>query len=160
MVLGCRSLQLEVEGAAKALAQRQSPSAIDAAAERRMNNELHAAGFVEKTLEPPSIQRRQRAERRPTRAEVLHDLTCRGLVEPHALHQPLERRRRIQPKALLDLLAQIRNRSRQLHAPSRRFTQPKRNRRWLSVCILHAHGAALHAQNAIRRVAELKNFAL
>src|SRR5580698_2633292 len=110
MVLSRRSLQLEVERAAKALAQRQSPSAIYAAAESRMNDELHAAGLVEETLEHHSIQRRQRAERRPTRAEVLHDLKCRGLIEPHALHQPLERRRRIQPKALLDFLAQIRNR--------------------------------------------------
>ena len=42
-LLGRRRLQLEVELAAEALAQRERPCAIDAAAKRRMQHELHAA---------------------------------------------------------------------------------------------------------------------
>ena len=49
-VLGRRGLQLEVELAAEALAQRQAPGAVDAAAERRMDHQLRAAGFVEEAL--------------------------------------------------------------------------------------------------------------
>ena len=43
-------LQLEIEGAAEALAQRQAPGAVDARAEGRVEDELHAAGFVEEAL--------------------------------------------------------------------------------------------------------------
>ena len=42
-VFGRRRLKLKIEFAAKALAQRQSPRAIDPTAVRRMNDELHAA---------------------------------------------------------------------------------------------------------------------
>ena len=44
-VLGRRRLQLEVELAAEALAQRQAPRLVDAAAEGRVQHELHAAGL-------------------------------------------------------------------------------------------------------------------
>ena len=59
VVLGRRRLQLEVELAAEALAQRQSPGAVDAAAERRMDHQLHAAGFVEEALEHDRVLGRQ-----------------------------------------------------------------------------------------------------
>src|SRR4030095_16353735 len=59
---GCR-LQLEVELEAKALAKRQSPRAVDAAAERRMDDELHAAALVEESLENDGGLRGQRTER-------------------------------------------------------------------------------------------------
>ena len=50
-VFGGRGLQLEVELPAEALAKRQAPGPIDAAAEGRVQDQLHAAGFVEETLE-------------------------------------------------------------------------------------------------------------
>ena len=43
-------LQFEVEGATETLAQGQAPGAVDAAAERRMDDQLGAAGLVEKPL--------------------------------------------------------------------------------------------------------------
>ena len=49
-VVGGRRLQLEVEAAAEALAQRQAPGAVDAPAERRVDDELHAARLVEEAL--------------------------------------------------------------------------------------------------------------
>ena len=62
-VLGGRRLQLEVELAAEPLAQRQAPGLVDAAAERRVQHELHAARFVEEALEDQRLLRRQHAER-------------------------------------------------------------------------------------------------
>jgi hypothetical protein len=50
VVLGRRRLQLEIELAAKAFAQRKAPGAIDAAAIRRMHDELHSAGFIKEPL--------------------------------------------------------------------------------------------------------------
>src|SRR6266403_2847196 len=49
-VVGGRSLQLEIEGTAEALAQGEAPSFVDARAERSRDHELHAAAFVEEAL--------------------------------------------------------------------------------------------------------------
>jgi hypothetical protein len=50
-ILGRRRLQLEVEGATEALAQRQPPGAIQPAAEGRVDDELHASRLIEEALE-------------------------------------------------------------------------------------------------------------
>ncbi len=50
-VIGRCCLQLEIERTAKAFSQCQTPGAIDSAAERRMQNELHTARFIEEALE-------------------------------------------------------------------------------------------------------------
>src|SRR6266851_7510816 len=42
----------------------------------------------------------------------------------------------------------------------RRFTQPKRNRRWLPVCIFDADFSLLYTQHTPRRITQLKNVAL
>ena len=67
-ILGRRRLQLEIERAAESLAQREAPRAIDAAAERRMDDELHAARLVEEALHRElvlaSAARRARLSRR------------------------------------------------------------------------------------------------
>ncbi len=49
-VVGGGGLQLEVEAAAEALAQGESPGLVDAAAEGRVQDELHAAALVEEAL--------------------------------------------------------------------------------------------------------------
>ena len=63
-VFGRRRLQLEVELTAEALAQRERPRLVDAAAERRVQHQLHAARFVEEALEHERLLRRDDAERR------------------------------------------------------------------------------------------------
>ncbi len=100
-VLGRRRLQLEVELAAEALAQREPPRAVDAAAERRVDDELHAARLVEEALEHDRLLRRQRAERGARRGEVLDDL----LAPPRRRARPLRRasaiaaaRSRVEPR--------------------------------------------------------------
>ena len=49
-VVGGGGLQLEVEAAAEAFAQREAPGLVDAAAEGGVEDELHAAAFVEEAL--------------------------------------------------------------------------------------------------------------
>ena len=63
-IFGRRRLQLEVELPAEALAQREPPGLVDAAAERRVQHELHAAGLVEEPLEHERLLRRHRRRAR------------------------------------------------------------------------------------------------
>ena len=62
-VVGGGRLQLEIEGAAEALAQRQAPGAVDARAERGVDDELHAAAFVEEALGHDVVHAGHGAER-------------------------------------------------------------------------------------------------
>ena len=85
-VLGGRRLQLEVELPAEALAQRQPPRLVDAAAERRVQHQLHAAGLVEEPLEHQRVLRRDHAERAAAFGEVgdglLGGVPARGRSPP------------------------------------------------------------------------------
>ena len=87
-VLGGRGLQLEVELAAEPLAQRQRPGAVDAAAERRVQDELHAARLVEEALEDERLLRRDHAERGASLGQVLDDLFGGRLGDASLGHQP------------------------------------------------------------------------
>ena len=78
IVFGRRRLQLEIEFAAEALAQSQTPGPIEAAAERAMNDELHAARFIEEPLEDDRVLRRQAAKGGGARGEVVDKLIGRG----------------------------------------------------------------------------------
>ncbi len=143
-VVGGRGLQFEIEGAAEALAQRQSPGAIDARAERRVDHQLHAAGFVEEALGDHGVLRRQRAQRALRRREHKR--------------RPARRRGgrgRIRASSQLDGVGSptISSRSRETSCDSSRvrpgrFAAPERNRRRRAVRILHAHAARLHAPDA------------
>ena len=80
-VLERRGLELEVELAAEALAQRQSPGPVDARAVGRVDDEVGVAHVVEEALEHDGVERRQRAERRLAGGEVLRELLGRDRVE-------------------------------------------------------------------------------
>ena len=69
-VFGRRRLQLEIELPAESLAQRQAPRLVDAAAERRVQHELHAARLVEEALEHERLLRRHGAERGARLGEI------------------------------------------------------------------------------------------
>ena len=73
-VFGGRGLQLEVELTAEPLAQREAPRLVHAAAERRVQHELHAARLVEEALEDERVLRRQHAERGASGGEIGDDL--------------------------------------------------------------------------------------
>ena len=125
-VLGRRRLQLEVELAAEALAEREAPGAVDAAAERRVEDELHAARFVEEALEHDRLERGQRAERRARCGEIVDDLLRRALVEPGFL-RPAGRSPPHDPAPPRSARPQPRHRLRQLLAPRRRLAEPERD---------------------------------
>src|SRR5688500_7150001 len=73
-LLGRRRLQLEVESLAELLAQGEAPGAVDAAAERRVQHQLHAARLVEEALEREHLARGHHAEAALALGEVLRDL--------------------------------------------------------------------------------------
>ena len=89
-VVGGGRLQLEVELAAEALAEREAPGAIDAAAQRGVQDELHAARLVEEALDDQRPLGRQRAEEPPRLAEIVDDLERRGARRARRLDQPVE----------------------------------------------------------------------
>ena len=77
VVLGRGGLQLEVERAAEALAQRQPPRPVDAAAVGRMDDQLHAADLVEEALEDERVLGRQAAQRRMRRRRGIRQAVLR-----------------------------------------------------------------------------------
>ena len=74
-------LQLEVEADAEALAQREAPGAVDARAEGRVHDELHAARLVEEALEDDVRVGRHEAEGVAGGAQVVDDLDGAEVVE-------------------------------------------------------------------------------
>src|SRR3990172_9467984 len=73
-VVAGRRLQLEVKADAEALAEGEAPGAVDAAAEGGVNNELHAAAFVEEALEDDVLLRGDEADAVSFGADVANDL--------------------------------------------------------------------------------------
>ncbi len=159
-VLRRRGLQLEVEGAAEALAQRQAPGAVDAAAEGRVDDELHAAGFVEEALEHDGVLGGQCAEGCTSGGEVVDELQGRSHIDAGDIDGPAQGRLQSILQARLDFLAQARYGGRQLMRATRCLAQPERNRWRLAVRVLDAHGTALDTQDPVRDVAELEYVAL
>ncbi len=86
-VVGGGSLQLEIEGTAEALAQRQSPGAVDARAEGRMNDQLHPAAFVEEAFGDDALLRGQSTEQGGAGPNVNDRLFGAGFVETALLGQ-------------------------------------------------------------------------
>ena len=90
-VVGGGGLQLKIERAAETLAQRQSPGLVDAPAERRMDDELHAAAFIEEALGDDRLLRGHLAQHRAAGDDVLDQLLGAGVIEPAFVFQPRDR---------------------------------------------------------------------
>ncbi len=67
-------LELEAEADAEALPERKAPRLVDLRAERRMDDELHAAALVEEALEDDAFLRRDGSEGLPSGFDILGDL--------------------------------------------------------------------------------------
>ena len=87
-----RGLELEIKGPAKALAQGQAPGPVDPRAERCVDHQLHAAGFVEEALEEEPLLGRHHAGGGVLGGDVGHRLLCSMLPDLAGLHQPVQRR--------------------------------------------------------------------
>src|SRR5215469_3233551 len=92
-VVGRSRLQLYVERTAEALAQRQAPRTVYACAERRVDDQLHPAGFVEEALRDDAGGRGDRAERSFSFHYILHRLLRAEPVEPALALEVLDRGR-------------------------------------------------------------------
>ena len=90
VVGGCR-LQFEVERAAEALAQSQTPGFVDPCSERGMDDQLHAAAFIKESFGDDRLQGRHRAEHGAPAHDVFDQLLSRGIVEAALRFQPLDR---------------------------------------------------------------------
>src|SRR5690606_689234 len=93
--------------------------------------------------------------------EVVDQLADRGFVETERVAQPGfgtgDAVRGIEP--VRDFLAQARHGSGQLVGPPRRLAEPERDRRRSALRILDAYAPAFHAQDPVRRIAELEDVA-
>src|SRR5712664_646502 len=74
-------LQLEIERAAETLAQRKSPGFVDAAAEGRVDDQLHAATFIEEALGDHRCLRGHRAQDGTSGGDVFGGLLSAGWIE-------------------------------------------------------------------------------
>ena len=156
------SLQFEVEGAAETLAQGQAPGAVDAAAERRVDDQLRATGLVEKPFHQQCVLRGQGAEGLARAGQVFHQLFGAGQVQAEGLRQPVEAGLQVARRGtqqFIELRLQARDGERQFRAAPRCFAEPERYGRRLTLGILDPDLAGLDPQDPVRRVAQLKNVA-
>ena len=153
----CRgSLQLEIELPAKALAEREAPRFVDPAAERRMEDELHAAGLVEKALEHERLLRGDGSEHATAFGEVGQELRSSLRGQTGLGDQPLLRDVRSTDPPI-GFGTEIADRARQLVAPRRRLAEPEWNGRRRAFRIGHANGAAGHLQDLPGCISQLED---
>ena len=91
-VIGSCGLQLKIERPAEAFAQRESPSAIDARAKRRVNHQLHAARFVKKSLRDDGLLRGHYAQNRAPCLNICDGLFRAQAVQSAFVVEQFERR--------------------------------------------------------------------
>ena len=160
-IIGGGGLELEVEAAAEPLAQRQAPRAVEPTAQRRVDDELHAAALVEEPLGDQQILARQRAQRRASGRQVRDHLLGGAAAHRGLVHQP--RRQRAPGLAVaeptIELPSQLAHLVGQLPGPRRRLAEPERDRRWLAVGVLDEDPAVLDAVDLPRGVAEQEDVA-
>src|SRR6185436_11639230 len=134
-ILRRRRLQLEIELPAEALAQRERPRLVDAAAERRVQHELHAARLVEEALEDERLLRRHDTQRGPAFEEIAGGLFRAAATESRL---SFEKRGGGIP---IEIGTEIRDGARELVAASRCLTEPERDRRRRAMRIAHTNAS-------------------
>ncbi len=87
-VVCCCGLQLEIERHTETFPQSKSPGSGNPSAERRMDDQLHPAAFVEKPLGDESILRRYGSQYSFSGSHILNRLLSPALVETAFLTEP------------------------------------------------------------------------
>src|SRR4029077_10832754 len=109
-VLSGGGLELEVEASAEPLAQRQPPRALQAAPERRVQDELHPPRLVEEALEHERLLRRDDTEDLLGRGEILDHLPGGGLGQTRDLRsEPSDRLARLGVETAREVFPQLRH---------------------------------------------------
>ena len=133
VVLGGGGLELEVEPPAEALAERKSERPVDPAAERGVDDELHAARLVEEPFDDQVLRGRHRAEGGLPGREVVHELPGRFPRDPDLARRPADgprdarREVRFAGDEPADGLPQPRHRGGEGIGPGRRLADPERD---------------------------------
>src|SRR5882762_9559649 len=78
-IVSCGSLQFKIERAAEALAKGQSPSLVDARAERGVNDQLHAAALIKEAFGDDCSLRGNCAEDCASGSDIFGGLLGAGL---------------------------------------------------------------------------------
>ena len=157
-LVGRRGLELEVEGPAEALAQRQPEGAVLLRPERRVHDQLHAAGLVEEPLRDQRALGRKRSQGCAGRAQIPDDLFRACLRNGAVANEEFFGAGRLVEERL-DLLAQPRHFLRQLGSAPRRLAVPERQRRRRAVRVLHPHPPRLDPPDLPALVAEQEDVA-
>ena len=141
-------LQLEVEADAEALAQGEAPGAVDAGAERGVDDQLLAAGFVEEALEDDIGVGGHDAERVLGRAEVFEQLLGGGGAHSAAALELGVRRFQVVELGG-DVAAQLADGGGEFDAAAGRFAEPEGDGGRRAVGVFDADDAfAFDAANA------------
>lgn len=152
-VVGGCGLELEVEGSAKALAERETERSVHAPAKRGMEDELHAPGLIEKALGDDRVEGRHGAERGQGGADVVKDLGGSSRVDAGCGEEPGGRACRVATTDG-DLVPQLRHCRRELRCAGGSFAEPKRDRRRGALGVGDSYSAGLHAADSPRAVPE------
>src|ERR1019366_7819459 len=100
-----------------------------------MNDELHAAGFVEEPFEDERALRRQSLQGSPARGEIVEELRCGDLVEAQRLHEPTRVNPPMDKGPFRDLTRKARSSPRKLIRAAGRLPRPEWNGRRLSMSV-------------------------
>ena len=152
-------LQLEVELAAHALAQRQAPGLVDARTIGRVNDQVRVADLIEEALEHDVPLAGQHAQSGLGGGKVQRELLCGGTGQMQILVQPPLARLDACREICIGGLAQPRHGVAQLVRATQTFAQPERHGRRLPLGVVHQHLAGLHLDDAVGSVAQLEDVA-
>ena len=166
-VVGGGSLQFKIEAAAEALAQRQAPGFVDATAEGRVDDQLHSAALVEKSLRDDGVLSGNISQHRASLQDVLDRLLGAGIVQPALFFQPGDSLRHCGlalrdsnwenvVQAIADFLSQVGNMGGKLLGSRRSLAPPEGDggRSAMSIFDQHTARLAFHAADAPGGVAE------
>ncbi|MNI32170.1 hypothetical protein D3C73_860750 [compost metagenome] len=123
---------------------------------------MSTAGLVEKSLHQERVLRGQGAQCQKRPGQVVDQLLGTGEVQAEGAGQPLEGGLQIAgggAQQLIDVPLQARHGERQLATAPRRLTEPERNGRRLTLCVLDPDFAGLDPQDAVRSVTQLEDIA-
>src|SRR2546423_9424162 len=91
-IFGRGSLQFKIKAATEPFPQRQSPGAVQATAEWRVNYDVRTTVLIKESFGDDLLLRRHHAQRDLRHRQVLDDLLRRTLIQADFIHQPIHTR--------------------------------------------------------------------
>ena len=141
-VLCCRSLKLEVEAAAEALAQRQAPGPVRPTAEGSMQDELHSPALIKETFGDYTSVRRDGAENALPLGDVRPGCGSGLVRESRIVGEPAEAAGPVM-EAIGDCLSHSRHARGELARSRRRLPDPEGDIGRLSPGVFNEYSPAL-----------------